>query len=578
MVKIALQNSWPNVPNSAEAEWIRRALAVCDKLGFEGSEVVTSDDILHFEPDCVLVTHEYSPKLTCYPTLGLLWSPCSFYATDPIRRRSILSYDGYLCASDKIVEWLQVFLKEHRKRPLIMDGLFLPSSPDCGPAPDLPDKLAAMYAGIHWDGNRYKSVFHSLSQCVPMNIYGPPRKWKHVGIAYRGALPFDGRSVIEAIRASGIALCLHKPEHRAYNCPSMRLLEAAAAGALIISDDFAFPRYWFRDSILYVDAELPSPFIVDQIKGHVEWACEQPEAANQRARLFQRSVPPQPQPGSNVGARARVRRSRAAALLYGNGSRSTTPRTDGRIHRQIGFSPVKDLARALDSLAHQTHQRIAVTLAQFHPVEGIEEVITSYRPKFRWLRRHIMTSDGKPSISWWAGLSRTEADFFGVLDDHDSLHPNHVALILDYFKQFPEYELVYSGIISAQQEDGHYIDAINFRGPGGSTIAETRELQFFDPPEPARPENLDDCIQSNAWLCRSSVWNDAVLRHAGPECVEDLCKVIAERVAVGFTASPTVVRNWRSSEQRRWSNPGGCVDGSGEASKSPGIPTHACSG
>ena len=87
-----------------------------------------------------------------------------------------------------------------------------------------------------------------------------------------------------------------------------------------------------------------------------------------------------------------------------------------------------------------------------------------------------------------------------------------------------------------------------------------------------------DCIQSNAWLCRSSVWNDAVLRHAGPECVEDLCKVIAERVAVGFTASPTVVRNWRSSEQRRWSNPGGCVDGSGEASKSPGIPTHACSG
>ena len=46
MVKIALQNSWPNVPNSAEAEWIRRALAVCDKLGFEGSEVVTSDDIL----------------------------------------------------------------------------------------------------------------------------------------------------------------------------------------------------------------------------------------------------------------------------------------------------------------------------------------------------------------------------------------------------------------------------------------------------------------------------------------------------------------------------------------------------
>jgi hypothetical protein len=132
-VKIALQNSWPNIPTSAEAEFIRRALMTCERLGFDAQEVVTSDDIHQYRPDCVLVTHEYSPKLTPYPTLGLLWSPCSFYATDPIRRKSVLSYDGYLCASDRIVAWIEAFLYGHRKRPLIMDGLFAPSSPDCGP-------------------------------------------------------------------------------------------------------------------------------------------------------------------------------------------------------------------------------------------------------------------------------------------------------------------------------------------------------------------------------------------------------------------------------------------------------------
>ena len=52
----------------------------------------------------------------------------------------------------------------------------------------------------------------------------------------------------------------------------MRLFEAAAAGALIISDDFEFPREWFRDSVLYVDAELPAPMVVEQIVSHVEWA------------------------------------------------------------------------------------------------------------------------------------------------------------------------------------------------------------------------------------------------------------------------------------------------------------------
>ena len=442
-MKIALQNSWPNVPNSAEAEWIRRALAVCEKLGFDCREVVTSDDILMFAPDCVLVTHEYSPKLTPHPTLGLLWSPCSFYAADPIRRQSILSYDGHLCASAQIVEWLEDFLHRQRKRPLIMDGLFLPSSPDCGPARDLPRELAAMYAGIHWDGNRYKPVFHGLSQCVPMNIYGPPRKWRHVGHSYRGALPFDGRSVIEAIRASGIALCLHRPEHRAYNCPSMRLLEAAAAGALIISDDFAFPRYWFRDSVLYVDTELPPALVVDQIKGHVEWACENPEAANRRARLstelFRRSLSL-----DRILERVPefVDRVRQSCRMSVASDRPCHGPTVEYILR-IGSKPINDLATALDSLANQTYRNIALTLVQLHHLEGLEEVISSYRPKFRWLRQHIVANDDERT-----DLSSLKADFFGVLDHGDALYPNHVAVILDHFQRYPECGLVYSGVIS----------------------------------------------------------------------------------------------------------------------------------
>jgi len=61
-MRIALQNPFPNVPQVAEAEWIRRFFTACGRLGFEPVEVITSDDIMQCQPDCVLVTHENVPQ------------------------------------------------------------------------------------------------------------------------------------------------------------------------------------------------------------------------------------------------------------------------------------------------------------------------------------------------------------------------------------------------------------------------------------------------------------------------------------------------------------------------------------
>lgn len=293
-MRIAVQNSLPNHPRSAEAEWIRRFFTACEKLGFEPVEVITSDDILRCQPDCVLVTHEFSPKLTPFPTLGLNWSPPAFFAGDPVRRRAILSLDGHLCGSVQIAQWIEDFASSLGKRALLHDGLMLPSTPDNGPAGPLPTELSIMYAGSHWDGSRHGEVFRELDRRAPLKLYGPPETWGDRGANYRGTLAFDGVSVLTAIREAGIALCLHKAAHREANCPSMRLFEAAAAGALIVSDDFEFPREWFRDSILYVDAELPGPVVAEQIVAHVEWANRNPEAANRLARrsndLFRRNL------------------------------------------------------------------------------------------------------------------------------------------------------------------------------------------------------------------------------------------------------------------------------------------------
>jgi hypothetical protein len=57
-VKIAIQNSWPNLAFSAEKEFVTHFKIAGQRLGWEVVEVVTSDDIYAVAPDVVLATAE----------------------------------------------------------------------------------------------------------------------------------------------------------------------------------------------------------------------------------------------------------------------------------------------------------------------------------------------------------------------------------------------------------------------------------------------------------------------------------------------------------------------------------------
>jgi hypothetical protein len=70
---------------------------------------------------------------------------------------------------------------------------------------------------------------------------------------------------------------------------------------------------------------------------------------------------------------------------------------------RIGSRPATTLARALDSLAAQTYQAIAVTLVQFHPIAGLDAVVDHHRSRFRWIRHIVVANNGNQSTAWWAG-------------------------------------------------------------------------------------------------------------------------------------------------------------------------------
>jgi hypothetical protein len=554
-MRIALQNSWPNAPHSAEAEWIRRALVALNRLGHDAVEVITSDDIFRASPDCVLVTHEYTPKLTSFPTLGLMWSPPAFFADDPIRQKSLLSLDGYLCGSRNVAQWIDDFVTGFGVRPLIHEGLVLPSTQDCGPSSGLPSQLSIFYAGVHWDGSRHGRVFEELDGRVPLSIHGPAGAWAKHAQSYRGMLPFDGTSVIDAIRSAGVALCLHKSAHREANCPSMRLFEAAAAGALIITDDFGFPREWFRESVLYVDAELPPKFVVEQIMEHINWAQKNREAAERLARrsneIFRNSLALENMFYSLPDFVDRVRGSRGMMSVAPSEGRGL-PTVEYMM--RVGLHGQETVARALESLAGQTYPNIALTIVQFHPLDLIEDLIERYRSRFQWIRHVIVSNNGKRSTSWAAGIRSLSADFFGVLDDDDTLFPNHVSSIMSKFEDDPSLGFVYSGLIRVEDEPGHYFYAPQFAGPGGKLIEERRELfclteETFDELLPTQ-----NVISANSWICRRSNLHHDAMRDSGSDLSEDVYFValMATRARFGFTGQATALWHWRSTSKDNW--------------------------
>jgi Glycosyl transferase family 2 len=554
-MRIAIQNSFPNHPHSSEAEWRPRFLTACSRLGFEPIEVITSDDIMRCKPACVLVQNEFSPKLTPLPTLGLMWSPPALFAEDPVRRRSILSLDGHLCGSRQIAQWIDDFTTGHGKRSVIHDGLMLPSTPDLGSAGLLPPQLAIMYAGVHWDGSRHGEIFRGLDGRVPLRLYGPPQAWADRGASYRGTLPFDGVSVIGAIRDAGIALCLHKAAHREANCPSTRLFEAAAAGALIITDDFDFPREWFRDSVLYVDAELPAPMVVEQIVSHVEWANRNPQAATRLAlrsnELFRRCLTLESMLKPLPHFIDRVRECRRMVVVEGS---TDKPQPTVEYVVRIGSRPTTTLARALDSLAAQTYQAIAVILVQFHPITGLDAVVDHYRSRFRWIRHIVVANNGTRSTARWAGLNAVTADFFGMLDDDDTLFPNHVASLMDRFERNPDYGFVYSGLITVEDEPGHYVTAFQFNGPAGKVIEERREIFCLEEEDFINLLPTRNVIGHNSWICRQSLLDTDVLSDPKIEVSEDVyfMALMAGRTRFGFTGMATAACHGRSTTKGNW--------------------------
>jgi hypothetical protein len=566
-MKISILNAFPNLSHSAEREFIQRSLVILTKAGHQAVEVITSDDIIQFDPDFVVVSHEFVPKLTHHFTVGLLWSPTQFYKNDIARIRAIRSWDLVVPINDATRHFARDIHFPMRHLSAVSDLNFYPSAPvNDLPLPD-PSKLSLAYVGAHWDGRRHKDLLQALAEVVDLHVYGPPEAWKHMPAQYRGPIPFDGDSLIRTLNRHGAVLAIHKAAHVQEDTPSMRVFESCAAKCLVFTDTMPSLANIFGDAVQYVDLESNPKAVARAIAETIRKYKSAPTAFVETVRRADSIFREKASLDRLLSALLEdVERCRAAHRMSDvNG----TEGFDVTVIIRCGSRPISMIQRAVASVQNQTYKRIGIVFPRYAEIEGFGEWLQNLRAsgRFLFLTDLPVRGDGVRSVAMWAGFRAVQTELFCLLDDDDELFPNHISDLVGVLRKHPDIDFTYCGVIRQEEEGAFLDDHARFKGDMNQRVGERRALQFFSDFNLDRLLRFDNFIQSNAWLARKRVLTLEVLDDPEMEVCEDMYfyLLLASERHFRFSGTVSAIWNWRrltsdnsmtAVSRQRWAHAG----------------------
>lgn len=222
------------------------------------------------------------------------WSPVGFVINSQavLELQMMNCYDYFGCTYERDI--FKTFVQIDCNDPAFF-GSSVPA--DFVVKPQKQKKRKLFYVGINlertFDNMRYGTLLAELDKTGRLEIYGPKEAFGKANLwagfeSYQGEIPFDGRAIMEKINQAGICLALNSPMHNDANAVSNRTYEAAAAGAVIISDDNEFVHEYFGDSVFYLDRDMSEEEASVRIMEILDWVNENPEQAYDMACRAQR--------------------------------------------------------------------------------------------------------------------------------------------------------------------------------------------------------------------------------------------------------------------------------------------------
>ena len=291
-MRFCLLNPWPH---GALVQASATIQLVAGQLGHQAIVCHTAGDVLDARPDFVLVMQHDTPKLTPFPTYGLVHEPVSEYLQDPVFLKNLLSYDGHFAFADIHRDFIRSLLSAaQREVPLGSYYCHTATELSCDWSPDFSEARVA-YVGLNWD-RRNDALFRELDRLGCLDVYGPEAEWLFLsrgdGGTYRRPLPFDHGSVRDAYRRAGIGLCLCGDNWLSDDVPTGRVFEATAAGAVAIVPRMPWIERNFGDAVLYLEQSDSFAAIAAAIERHVRWVRAHPweaQALVEKAQAIHRS-------------------------------------------------------------------------------------------------------------------------------------------------------------------------------------------------------------------------------------------------------------------------------------------------
>jgi hypothetical protein len=546
-MRICLLNGWED---KAETEIEKRMEIALKRLGHECYVARTTDQIIEIDPDLVLSLSFHFGKLTEYPTACIFWSPVNGILSHTEFFRHFLTYDAYLYATEDLRRFGQdACYATHRKfvgKPILASC----HATEFKPA-DF-SEARAFYAGTNWDsrmfGPRYGDLLKLLHDRGQVTICGPAESW----VGFDNLLhdvPFDGVSLLDEMRRYGVVLCLHSPAHLQEDVPTARAFEAVAAGCMPIIDKHSFLERCFGEDAFYIDGSSPAGELRDKIVAIVEWIRSHPDEAAERVKRMHERFCAEYSYDVMLTGLPEFQREVEVANCYG---RSAGIADNVTYIVRAGERQGRYLDRCLASLSKQTAGAPHIVLIKHGTVTDFDEIARRYEKVFPSLNIIETERSGPKSIRLWQALNEVKTEFFGLLDDDDSLHCNHVAWLLRTLARSPDATAAYSAAI--REWEGKDVLGLGLwkKHRAWTEVPrhkdETRHLLFF------RDFNRNDMVRDNyiaspSYLARKDKIDPDTLIDPEIGTAEDWCLInmISHAGPLAFSWRATCNWTWRKS-------------------------------
>ncbi len=257
-------------------------------------------DILAFDPDFIILNNqEYfvEPKLKAHRSKKYLLSfaPMNQVLNMKIKFKSsdlqffhiqnlLMHAHAVLTSVKEVGVFARVFENQNKN----FNGLrILPLAPEMKNEPAEPRRI--IWYGMFWEGDKraenqnFTKFIKLINENVDIKVYGSYRNYQYLKKENYGGYMPSSLELLNAIRKNGIYLLTHSDAHIQSGVPSLRIFEATAANAVVISDKHPFAIEHFGDNFLYFDQNADAETMYKQVKAHYDWIKANPEKAKAMA-------------------------------------------------------------------------------------------------------------------------------------------------------------------------------------------------------------------------------------------------------------------------------------------------------